>query len=164
LNKRKIVPLVTDFNPNLPNIQQIMRDNIHLINSSDKLKTIFPKNSIITAFRRPKNLKEILAPSKIRGNEEPIQRNDQSRLGCFKCDKKCDLCRNYFVQSKYFTSFKTKRNYYINHELSCRSKNVIYLASCNKCSLQYIGSTSNEFKVRFRNHKSAMLTKKIHVK
>ena len=46
------------------------------------------------------------------------------------------------------------------YHLNCKSKNVIYLVNCNKCSVQYVGSTSNEFKVRFRNHKSTMLTKK----
>ena len=37
---------------------------------------------------------------------------------------------------------------------------VIYLATCAKCNLQYAGSTSTEFKVRFRNHKSNMLKNK----
>ena len=31
---------------------------------------------------------------------------------------------------------------------------------CKKCNVQYVGSTSNEFKIRFRNHKSSMITKK----
>ena len=44
--------------------------------------------------------------------------------------------------------------------IHCRSKNVIYLVTCKTCKIQYVGSTSNEFKVRFRNHKSAMLTNK----
>ena len=38
--------------------------------------------------------------------------------------------------------------------------NVIYLVSCKKCRLQYIGSTTTDFRSRFRNHKSAMLTNK----
>lgn len=29
-----------------------------------------------------------------------------------------------------------------------------------KCNVQYEGSTSNEFKIRFRNHESSMTTKK----
>ena len=32
-----------------------------------------------------------------------------------------------------------------------------------KCNLKYVGSTSTAFKVRFRNHKSAMLTNKNRV-
>ena len=43
---------------------------------------------------------------------------------------------------------------------NCKSKNVIYPVTCNKCKVQHVGSTSNEFKIRFRNHKSAMSTKK----
>ena len=161
-NKRKVVPLVVDYNPNLPNIHGIIKENFHFLNSSENLRKIFPENSVITAFRRPKNLKEILAPSKLRlvGDTSAPIPSDKSNVGCFKCSRKCDLCRNYLVQSNAFTSFRTKKKYFINQQLNCQSKNVVYLISCNKCSLQYIGSTSNEFKVRFRNHKSAMLTKK----
>ena len=36
----------------------------------------------------------------------------------------------------------------------------IYLASSNKCRLQYVGSTTTDFRIRFRNYKSAMLTSK----
>lgn len=43
---------------------------------------------------------------------------------------------------------------------NCKSKNAIYLVTCNKCKVQYVGSTSNEFKVRFRNRELAITTKK----
>ena len=56
-----------------------------------------------------------------------------------------------------FQSSATGRHYPIRQKLSCSSKNVIYLARCCKCNLQYVGSTSTEFKIRFRNHKSNML-------
>ena len=67
-----------------------------------------------------------------------------------------------FVKNFYFKlpnskSSATGRQYPIRQKLTCWSKNVIYLATCNKCNLQYVGSTSTEFKVRFRNHKSSML-------
>jgi len=75
-------------------------------------------------------------------------------------NRKCDLCKNYLDSRKKFTSFATNRSYFIKENVSCKSKNIIYLVSCNKCKVQYVGSTSNEFKVRFRNHKSAMLTNK----
>ena len=68
--------------------------------------------------------------------------------------------QNFLIQDSKFKSFSTGRTYRINQNLSCSSKNVVYLASCNKCNLQYVGSTSTEFKVRFRNHKSSMLTNK----
>ena len=81
--------------------------------------------------------------------------------GCFKCKRtRCDLSHNYFVESNSFRSFQTGKSYKIRSKLSCDSKNVIYLASCKKCNLQYIGSTTTDFRVRFCNHKSAMVTKK----
>ena len=46
----------------------------------------------------------------------------------------------------------------IRQHVDCKSKNVIYPDTCNKCKVQYVGSTFNEFKIRFRNHKSAMST------
>ena len=47
--------------------------------------------------------------------------------------------------------------YQIKSFLSCTSKCVIYLATCLKCNVQYVGSTATEFKIRFRNHKSDLL-------
>ena len=68
-----------------------------------------------------------------------------------------DLCKNFFIQDSKFKRFSTGRTYKINQNLFCSSKNVVYLASCNKCNFQYVGSTSTAFKVRFCNHKSSML-------
>ena len=44
--------------------------------------------------------------------------------------------------------------------INCGTINIVYLISCKKCNVQYVGSTFTEFKVRFRNHTSAMLTDK----
>ena len=40
------------------------------------------------------------------------------------------------------------------------STNVIYLDHCKKCNLEYVGSITTEFRIRFRNHKSFMKTNK----
>ena len=61
---------------------------------------------------------------------------------------------------KTFQSFKTGRTYFMKFDFQCTSSNVVYLISCKRCHLQYVGSTRTEFKVRFRNHKSAMRTNK----
>ena len=150
---------MTAYNSNLPNINYIIRKHLHLLESNTKLKKLFPKNSIIPAYRRSKNLKEILAPSKYQtGN---IHTTNPLEVGCYKCDKsRCDLCKNYFVESRNFCSFRTGKSYIVRPSLTCSSKNVIYLVSCKRCQLQYIGSTTTEFKVRFRNHKSSMITNK----
>ena len=154
-DSKQIFPLVLDFNPRLPSIGKIIRKHKHLIYNSPSLRNIFPIGSIIPAFRRTKNIKEILS-SKLRGQ---LRAPDNQR-GCFKCTAKCDLCKKFLKESNCFTSTSTSRTYPITQILSCKSKNVIYLVTCKKCNVQYVGSTSNEFKIRFRNHKSSMITKK----
>ena len=124
------------------------------IYESPLLSQIFPKGSIIPSYRRPKNIKEILARPK------KTHYSNNTPVGCFKCKNKCDLCKHYLVENKIFHSACTGRFYSIRQDVHCRSKNVIYLVTCKTCKIQYVGSTSNEFKVRFRNHKSAMLTNK----
>ena len=156
---KKLFPFVTTFNPNLPDLRNIIRKHLSILPSNPKLKELFPRGSVIPAFRRSKNLKELLAPSRFKIAEE--SQISHHNNGCFKCDRnRCDLCQNFFVESKSFPSLRTGKKYTIHSRLSCDSKNVIYLASCRKCHLQYVGSTTTDFRIRFRNHKSAMLTNK----
>ena len=59
-------------------------------NSDDYLKKLFPANIFSTIFKRNKNLKEILAPSKY-----PNPKN--SRQNSITSCKKCDICKNYIA-------------------------------------------------------------------
>ena len=111
---------------------------------------IFPKGSIIPSFRRSKNIKEILAAPK---RTNLAKGNDR---GCFKYNRQC----NFLLETEFFMCTNTSRKFPIRQNVNCKSKNVIYLITCNKCNLQYAGPTSNEFKVRFLNHKSAIITNK----
>ncbi|KAJ8035078.1 hypothetical protein HOLleu_22175 [Holothuria leucospilota] len=154
---KKVYPLVLDFNPILPIISKILKKHIKLLYTLPTLKEIFPEGSIIPAYRRTKNLKELVAPSKFM-NKCPLP--DLTSPGFFTCNNKCDLCQNYSSSSRIFYCAATGRSYYIKQYITCTTKNVIYLLTCSKCNVQYIGSTSTEFKVRFRNHKSHMLTNK----
>ena len=67
-----------------------------------------------------------------------------------------------WLNETYFTARPREANFSFNHRVNCDSDNVtcIYLATCNKCNLQYVGSTSTNFKVRFRHHQSTILAKK----
>lgn len=148
-----------EYNARLPKIGKIIKKHLHLINSSASMLELFPEGSIIPAYRRTKNLKEMLAPSKFRGDCQDTS-GVPDKVGCIRCNRKCDLCTNFLVESDRFSSFATGRFYKIKQTLFCTSADVVYLISCKKCRLQYVGSASTEFKVRFRNHKSAMKTGK----
>ncbi|EDO29219.1 predicted protein [Nematostella vectensis] len=45
--KRKVTPLVMDFNPNLPDIGQIVRKNLSFLHSSTFMKEVFPEESYL---------------------------------------------------------------------------------------------------------------------
>ena len=155
----RVLTLVLDNNPIWPDIQNIIRKHVHLLRSSPQITEIVPAKSVFPAYHRTKNLKEVLAPSKFRTSSANPTVNEG---GCFKCDKnRCDLCKNFLLQASKFQSSATLRHYPIQQKLSCSSKNVIYLATCCKCNLQYVGSTSTEFKIRVRNHKSNMLNNRM---
>ena len=57
--------------------------------------------------------------------------------------------RNY---SHYITAIGELKVPCINYQLDCNSNNVVYLLTCKVCGLQYVGSTSTKFRLRFNNH------------
>ena len=77
-----------------------------------------------------------------------------------KCNRKCEICKNFLVVSSDFTCFASKWKYKIKGILKCDSRNVIYLISCKCCSKQYAGSATG-FKERFRIHKSDINTGRV---
>ena len=115
---KKLFPFVITFNPNLPNVGNIIRKHLFILQSNPKLKELFPRGSVIPAFRQSKNLKELLAPSRFKIAEEGQTSHHDN--GCFKCDRnRCNLCRNFFVESKSFPGFQTGKKYTIHSRLSC---------------------------------------------
>ena len=70
-----------------------------------------------------------------------------------------DICKHYLVTERKFTSKVIGKAYFIKGDLSCDSKNFIYLITCDKCKDECIVSTV-DFKHCFRVHKSDIKTKK----
>ena len=129
----------------MPNVNAVIRKNLKHLYSEPENKKIFSKTS--------NNLKEILVPTKLPKIEETSSQKSDNH-GCFKCSAKiCDICQNHLKETKRFASIVTKNSYPIKHRLSCNQVNCIYLITCKKCKLQYVGSTVY-FKARWRRHKS----------
>ena len=122
---------ITSYNPLLPNIHNIIQNNLSLLHSDKNMKKISPSKSIETLYRREKNLKEILPPSLFPAKPK----NSES---CIKSYEKCDICKNYFIIDNKFKCKVTGRFYNVRGNLCCNSSNVIYLISCKNCEDQYI--------------------------
>ena len=60
----RVLPLVTTYNPALPNLKKILMKHWHLISDNPKLAQIFSNNPIV-AYRKDKSLKDFLVRAKI---------------------------------------------------------------------------------------------------
>ena len=94
-----------DYHPILPDIQKVIKKHFYLLQSSPEVKEIFPSKLIFPTYCRAKNLKEMLLPSKFRITSSRHQREEDR--GCSKCDKKCDLWKNYLIPASKFQSSAT---------------------------------------------------------
>ena len=74
--------------------------------------------------------------------------------GFSKCRGKCSMCKHTGDHVSLFHSNHLKKNFGIQHQLNCKSSNVIYLISCLKCGKQYVGETKQPLKNRFHQHSS----------
>ena len=97
------------------------------------------------SFRSVRNLKSFLVISKV----YPLER----KAGSTKCNgKRCQVCLN-INKTDTFESFQTKQKYKTIHHLNCNDRCLIYLLSCMVCGLQYVGSTTDKFCLRWNIYK-----------
>lgn len=74
---------------------------------------------------------------------------------------KCATCSQHLlVTSTFQDSHRKPTAYRIRHSMSCKSTNVIYLITCNKCKKQYVGNTSKQLNTRINHHRSNILNKR----
>ena len=147
VNKR--VPLVITCHPRLPNIGEILHGLHPVLQSSKRCAKAISEVRMV-AQRKPKSLRDIIVRAEIK--------NQIVNKGCHKCGSVRCKVYDYITghEDTKFTSKVTGWEYVINYELNCNSENVVYLLSCKRCAMQYVGSTTNRFRTRFNNHKSRL--------
>ena len=148
VNKPKRVPFITTFNPSLPHISNIIKKHYNLLLSSDRCKNVFQHLPVV-AFRRSPNLRDLLVTDKISSNSS----NPQLPSGFFRCGKNCATCPYISHGLTTYTFFSTGETHPIKSNLTCETKNLIYMTQCNRCNLQYIGETKRRLKDRFNEHR-----------
>ena len=77
----------------------------------------------------------------------------------YRCNKpRCKTCKH-LKEGNTFTSNVTGNSYNVlakNPVMTCDTKNVIYVISCRKCGIQYVGETSQMLRQRTNNHRSRL--------
>ena len=114
------------------------------------LKNVF-KEPPLVAFKKQKNLKDLLIRAKVPG---PIKERSKKKLkGMFKCNQeKCTSCP-YIKEGKTIKINKTT-TWQHNKKFTCNTSNVVYLIECKKetCQKRYIGQTGRPLRSRLADH------------
>jgi hypothetical protein len=113
--------------------------------------TVFPP--IRWSTERKAHIKTIPLPDSI-----PIT---PMKLGHCKpcCKARCKTCEiistsDSFISSHLDVSFNLLDNF------DCGSSNIVYLITCTKCNIQYVGETGQSLRERFNAHRSDILLNK----
>ena len=113
------------------------------------IKTVFFQHLPVVAFRRSLNLRDLLVTAKL----SSYSAKPQLPSGSFRCDRNCATCPYISHRLTTYTFFSTGETRPIKSNLTCHTKNIIYIIQCNRCNLQYIGETKRRLKDRFNEHR-----------
>ena len=118
-----------------------------------KLKEVFPEPPII-AYKRQKNIRDVL----IRAKVPPEYKRPKRKLpGMKKCNH-CTYCP-YIMTGDHVKFTASKLNHQITTTITCTTKNIIYLITCLKCLIQYVGESHRMLKERFAEHQGYVKNK-----
>ena len=138
--------LVTTYNPNNPQVFQLVRKTLPMLNHNSSLKSIMSKTKVIHSQRQPRNLKRMLTNSYFSSQKD----TDPEVKSCGT--KRCGTCP-YLKQGREFTFSATNETFWIKHSMNCTSTNLIYVITCAGCGHNYIGETGDVLRNRVTVHK-----------
>lgn len=141
IQKEKIIPLISCYSTMSRILNRNIKNNYQII---IKDKGILENCQIISAYRKNKNLRDILVRAKL----EPVQQ----AVNASKLENFCVV--------KYVNNKKDKTIFKIKQKFTPNSQNCVYLIYCSKCGIQYIGETRNSIKTRMWQHRYNIKNKK----
>ena len=105
----------------------------------------FAGSKVISAYRRNKNLKDILVQARLPSldsNEAPVEQNTQ------------------FVKLRFIQNHKKNTWHELTQIFTPKSHNCIYLVCCSCCPTQFVGETGITLSTRIRQHNVDIINKK----
>ena len=147
--------LTIQYHPALPSLAKIINRHYRTMTLDPHMKSVFPQPPLV-AYKRQKNLREYLIRAKV---PPVLSRPKRTLPGMKKCNG-CTYC-SYIQTGDHVTSAASDYHHQIHQSVNCNTSNVIYLITCLKCSVQYVGETDRRLKDRFCEHKSYVTSKKL---
>ena len=150
-NKRQIsndkVRLIFTHNEKNPPIHQWIRESRKYLDRNEKAKEM--GKNIQIGYKQPKNIKQLVGGPSVGGRGRGTVEVD---AGCRKCTKNCQACK-ILLEGNKFRSTNSGKTYNVKQKVNCQTPYIVYLVTCQKCSGQYVGKSTQPFTRRHSGHK-----------
>ena len=144
-NTNRVV-FAVKYDPRLPSVTNIVRKHWRTMTQDPYMKEVF-ENPPLVAYKRNQNLRDLLIKAKVPKKQRRPQRN---LPGMYKCNN-CPICP-YIKTDKLIKAHSSDCKVELTKRYTCQSKNLVYVISCSKCGLQYVGETEKSLQTRFSQH------------
>jgi hypothetical protein len=147
------------YDPRLPSIGSIQAKHWRSMVAQNKyMAECFPEPPL-TAFKRPRNIKELLIRAKV---PPPLDLRQKRELkGMVKCSNNCSACP--YVKQGRNVKINKRSTWRINRRLNCNTFNAVYMIECDKdnCKLRYIGESKRTIKYCIADHHGYVVNKHV---
>ena len=127
----KILPFVTTYNPNNPEIFNKIKDTFLSLQQNEVPG--FDDMKLIQSRRQAPNLKRILTRAEFSRRKPMAQRCGKPR---------CECCKHIYASDHYVFK-KCSYRFKLKSPMSCESSNLVYVIICSGCGEEYIGETGD---------------------
>ena len=123
-------------------VVKVLKRNFPILQNDDEVCDIFEEMPMV-AYRRDRNLKDILVKSKLDSADQVG--------GTSRCDSTVCLTCDYINEDHLVVG--PKGTFFVREKFTCISKGLIYCIECKRCGMLYVGETCRMLKERFREHR-----------
>ena len=147
-NTSKSIVHISTYSPNFPSNVNLIKEIFNNLQRNDMTREIFNTKNILFSKRQPQNLKRSLTKACFVAGAETYEVSMCRRARCKTCT--CIITGSFYYFKNAHYNFKIK------HNMSCDSKNCIYVLECQGCGADYIGET-NDLRLRTNLHRDHIL-------
>ena len=138
---KPIIPFISTHNPKNRELFGLLKTNFTILKQDEKMNKIITETKFIKCKRQPPNLKRIITRSEFKEKTTAYVR---------KCGgSRCGLC-DYIVEGNCINL--NNKTFYVEENMDCTVKTVIYVLVCNGCREFYIGQTGDKLRNRKTVH------------